>query len=115
MLSPPEHARDEASAERPDVELRGLHAKLFVVDQGGRARVWTGSANATHGAFEGNVEFLVELEGRKKHCGIDAVIGDRDDGLTLRSLLEPYRPVADDAQAQDARGTAGEPPGDRPA
>jgi hypothetical protein len=67
----------DATAERPDIELRGLHAKLFVADQGGRATVWTGSANATHGAFEGNVEFLVQLEGRRKRCGIDALIGDR--------------------------------------
>ena len=96
----PDDAADEVTAERPDVELRGLHAKLFVADQGGRATVWTGSANATHGAFEGNVEFLVRLEGQRKRCGVDAIIGTRDDGLTLRSLLETYAPSSDEPEPQ---------------
>ena len=85
---------DEALAERPDVELRGLHAKLYVADAPYRGRVWTGSANATDAGFGANVEFLVELEGRKADCGVEAVIGDRKDGF--RKLLEPYRPEEDD-------------------
>ena len=89
---------DESLAERPGIELRGLHAKLYVADAGTRARVWTGSANATGAAFGGNVEFLVELEGRKGHCGVDAVIGQRDDGLSLRNLLETYTPRSDEPQ-----------------
>lgn len=86
---------DEAIAERPDIELRGLHAKLYVADAPYRGRVWTGSANATNAAFGGNVEFLVELEGRKADCGVDAFIGDNKDGIGLRKLLEPYRPAND--------------------
>ena len=66
--------------------------------QAARARVWTGSANATGAAFGGNVEFLVELEGKKSHCGVDAVIGQRDDGLSLRNLLETYTPRSDEPQ-----------------
>ena len=89
---------DESLAERPGIELRGLHAKLYVADAGTRARVWTGSANATGAAFGGNVEFLVELEGKKSHCGVDAVIGQRDDGLSLRDLLETYTPRSDEPQ-----------------
>lgn len=84
---------DEAIAERPDVELRGLHAKLYVADAPYRGRVWTGSANATDAAFGGNVEFMVELEGRKAVCGVDAFVGDRKDGVGLPKLLEPYRPA----------------------
>lgn len=84
---------DEAVAEQAGVELRGLHAKLYVADSPWRARVWTGSANATDAAFGGNVEFLVELEGPKARFGIDALIGDRRDGVGLRKLLEPYRPA----------------------
>ena len=71
-------------------ELVGLHAKLFVMDDGWQARVWTGSANATEAAFGRNVEFMVELTGRKSRCGIAVFLGDeeREDGL--RPLLERY-------------------------
>ena len=59
---------DEARAQRQiaaaDAELRGLHAKLFVVDQPYWSHIYTGSANATDAAFDANVEFLVELKGR---------------------------------------------------
>ncbi|MBI4581860.1 MAG: phospholipase D family protein, partial [Planctomycetes bacterium] len=87
---------EEAIAERAGVQLRGLHAKLYVADAPWRARLWTGSANATDAAFGGNVEFLVELEGPKRCCGIDAIVGERQAGVGLRKLLEPYRPTSDD-------------------
>jgi len=66
----------EGQAEGRGAEemLAGLHAKLYLADAGWQARLWTGSANATEAAFGGNVEFLVELEGRKSQCGIDAVL-----------------------------------------
>jgi hypothetical protein len=86
----------EASAESADRRLEGLHAKLYVADAGWRARVWTGSANATDAAFHGNVEFLVELEGRKDRCGVHATIGDHKDRLGLRRLVEPYDPAQED-------------------
>ncbi len=70
-------------------ELAGLHAKLFVMDDGWHARVWTGSANATEAAFERNVEFLVELIGRKSQCGIEALMGDTETEEGLRPLLQP--------------------------
>jgi hypothetical protein len=89
-------ATDESVAERPGAEMRGLHAKLFVADAGWRAHVWTGSANATDAAFGGNVEFLVQLEGRKDRCGVDAVVGRRDGVLSLRSMLESYAPPSAD-------------------
>jgi hypothetical protein len=84
----------EAVVERPGTELRGLHAKLFVTEVGDRVQVWTGSANATGPAFGGNVEFLVELGGRKDRVGIDKVIGDGGDTLSLLSLLERYPPIS---------------------
>ena len=48
---------DEAAAAAADAplattELRGLHAKLFVVDQPYWSHIYTGSANATDAAFE---------------------------------------------------------------
>ena len=101
--------RQEAEDDEPDAEavagdersepsgdegerLRGLHAKLYVADAGPEARVWTGSANATHAAFSGNVEFLVELRGSKEECGIDRILHGAEDETSLRQLLQEYVP-----------------------
>ena len=81
----------ELSAQEGD-ELAGLHAKLFVMDDGWNAHVWTGSANATEAAFQRNVEFMVQLTGRKKHCGIAALLGSEEHEEGLRLLLEEYTP-----------------------
>jgi hypothetical protein len=78
---------DQASA---DPELSGLHAKLFVGKRGHCAVVYVGSANATEGAFERNVEFLVELEGSNAQHGIDAL----RDALRESRLLTPFKPAA---------------------
>jgi hypothetical protein len=97
---------DDAGEPRGDVfevipsgpPMRGLHAKLFVADVGWHSRVWTGSANATSAAFTRNVEFLVELRGKKSKVGIGALLaegaeeGGRDRSPTFRDLLVPYRP-----------------------
>lgn len=90
----------EAAAERPGIELRGLHAKLYVVDRGWRATVWTGSANATGAGFGPNVEFLVEMEGKKDRCGVDAFLGERKEGLSLTTLLERYQPKSDEPEPE---------------
>ena len=73
-------------------ELSGLHAKLFVMDDGWQGALWTGSANATDAAFTKNIEFLVELRGAKR-CKIKALLGSEDDQHTLRALLTPYVPA----------------------
>ncbi|MCY3676526.1 MAG: phospholipase D family protein [Gemmatimonadetes bacterium] len=82
-----------SSADKDEVELVGLHAKLFLFEDGQKARLFTGSANATSAAFRQNVEVLVELYGRKRHCGINALLGVEDDQRheTLRSLLHEWR------------------------
>lgn len=95
-----ERAPEDDRATTPELlsddevaELAGLHAKLFVMDDGWNARVWTGSANATEAAFDRNVEMIVELRGRKKLCGIEALLG-RDEGeRTIRALLRPFEPA----------------------
>jgi hypothetical protein len=89
--------RTESLAESADHRLEGLHAKTYVADAGWRARVWTGSANATDAAFHGNVEFLVELAGKKDRCGFHAAIGDQANRLGLRKLVESYEPAQEDA------------------
>ena len=97
-------ARDaeEEGQEQPDgprpvedgIELAGLHAKLLLFENGAESRLFTGSANATSAAFYSNVEVLVELVGKTKDCGIDALLGLEDDPRleTIRSLLAYYRP-----------------------
>ena len=78
--------------------LVGLHAKLFVLDDGREASVFTGSANATHAAFDRNVEFLTELRGKKSKLGVAAVLGEStepDDkkpgAASLADLLRPFK------------------------
>jgi len=89
-----EEPPDAALPAEDGVELAGLHAKLFLFEQGRAARLFTGSANATSAAFHANVEVLVELVGKKKDCGVDALLGLEEDPKleTLRSLLAEYHP-----------------------
>jgi hypothetical protein len=58
--------------------LHGLHAKLFLSDDGWNTHLYTGSANATTAAFERNVEFLVRLTGKKSKWGIKAFLNESD-------------------------------------
>ncbi len=92
-----EGGSEESDGQSPgeeSIELAGLHAKLFLFENGREARLFTGSANATLAAFHQNVEVLVELVGKTRDCGIASLLGsDNDPGLgTLRSLLKEYRP-----------------------
>lgn len=90
---------DSGPAVEGGIALSGLHAKVFIADAGWNARVWTGSANATDAAFGGNVEFLVELVGKKSRCGIDAVLGAGDDRLSFADLLQEYDPWGEEVTA----------------
>ncbi len=92
---------DTERAAPAQAELEGLHAKLYVVDQGSYARVFTGSANATAKAFSSNVEFLVELSGKKSRFGVEATLAQGNGVASFASLLQDYRapeerPPADD-------------------
>ncbi len=78
-------------------ELKGLHTKLYIAEKGWDAHVYTGSANATDAACNGNVEFLVELIGRRSILGIDKMLrAGAEREVTFRSLLQEFS-VADDA------------------
>ena len=75
--------------------LAGLHAKIFVIDDGWNARVAVGSANSTAAALGNpprNVEFMVELVGKKSRFGIDALLGANLEGEpgTFGSLIEKF-------------------------
>lgn len=93
---------DDGLEPEPDEEagswtgLFGLHAKLYCADQGWNATVWTGSSNATRAGFSSNVEFMVELEGKKSVCGINALLGGDAPG-TFSSMLRPIDEVPDRA------------------
>ena len=62
----PRETEVDLASEGNEATISGLHAKLFVIDDGWNACVWTGSANATVAAFQRNVEFLVELVGERR-------------------------------------------------
>lgn len=106
-------ASDEGGENQAEAaHLTGLHAKLYIADAGYRARLWTGSANATSAAFHRNVEFLVELEGKKGFCGIDALLRRTDGNVDFADFLRRYEPdenpAAEDEETEDleARLTA---------
>ena len=91
-------------AETELAPLAGLHAKVYVIDDGWNARVAIGSANSTGAALANpprNVEFMVELVGKKSRFGIDALLGPENEGTagTFRSLIEPFE--IDDAETVD--------------
>jgi len=102
----PEETGEQEETAGTD-ELSGLHAKVFVFDQGWNASVWTGSANATEAAFGKNVEFLVNLRGKKSLCGVGSMLGLRQGATTFGNLLVPFQPpetwVAPKADAAEER------------
>jgi hypothetical protein len=95
---------DEAAPLERDEVLDGLHAKLFVIDRGWDASVFSGSFNATVHAFEHNVEFMVELVGKKSRFGVDQFLRQVKGETTFADLLKEYdrnaAPVPADATAQ---------------
>ena len=96
-LAPPEAERiwqladHEGDAASP---LSGLHAKLFLADDGWNAHIWTGSANATDAAFGRNIEFLVQLKGQESRHGIGCLMapGSPKQRGGFRDLLSSYLP-----------------------
>lgn len=116
---PKDLAEVECDAGEPDLDaladdvdqlpLSGLHAKLYIADAGWNSHVYTGSANATQAGFGKNVEFLVELIGKRSRCGVDATLGRAAEGerkaACLADLLQPYRPpdqrVVKDAELEE--------------
>ena len=81
---------ERSSPLDPGRPLVGLHAKVFAFEDGGRARLFLGSANATGAAFSNNVEILVELAGPAEVLGIDRLCGGTGDEPGLRDLFNPY-------------------------
>jgi hypothetical protein len=99
-------ATDDAATET----LTGLHAKLYITDAGWKSSLWTGSANATSAAFSRNVEFLVELVGKKCDFGVDAFLKHVKGQTRFADLLHKFEPqeivVEKDAEARAAEKLA---------
>jgi hypothetical protein len=95
---------DEVVLLERDEVLEGLHAKLFVIDRGWDASVFSGSFNATVHAFQHNVEFMVELVGKKSRFGVDQFLRQVKGETTFADLLKEYDrdapPVSADTTAQ---------------
>ncbi len=89
--------------ERSLPPAQGLHAKLYVADDGAKAHVWTGSANASDAAFSGNVELLVQLTGPKARFGVEATLNGPPgtDGGGLRALLGSFKPSDEPVRPSD--------------
>lgn len=92
---------DRVAPLDPGRPLMGLHAKVFAFEQGGRASLFLGSANATGASFRNNVEILVELTGSIDALGIDRLCGGTDDERGLRDYFYDYRPRPDDSQDEE--------------
>ncbi len=90
------------SADDPGIPFEGLHAKLFVFDQGSTTTVLSGSANATSAAFTQNVEFLTEFTGPRRTLGVDALLAPKQDKgePTLHTFL--VRVALDEADGSEA-------------
>jgi hypothetical protein len=100
VVSPLAGLDNDAEDQDPTVAVLGaLHAKLYVVERGHRARLFVGSANATDAAFGGNVEMLCEIEGGPSKFGVSAMMGEKS---PFRTLLEPYTAPAEPAQDLEA-------------
>ncbi len=91
----PEPEAEVAAEPLPETATAGLHAKLYVADLGWDSKVWTGSANATTAAFRDNVEFLVELTGKRSVCGVDSLLEPASGRMRLADLLEKFVPEKD--------------------
>jgi hypothetical protein len=81
---------DEAAPTENAEVLDGLHAKLFVIDRGWNASVFAGSFNATKHAFAHNVEFMVELVGKRSRFGVDEFLRQVKGETTFADLLQTY-------------------------
>ncbi len=101
---------DDLEAESKGDEaapLKGIHAKVYVANRGWDASMWVGSVNATEAAVNQNIEFAVELMGRRSKLGVETILKPGpDDAPGFEALLDDFEP-SEEARA-DRRG-AGRP------
>lgn len=85
-----EEETDDIQIPEPNEVLEGLHAKLFVIDHGTTSHVFSGSFNATNHAFDHNVEFMVEMVGRRKDVGVSRFLAEEKGSTRFANLLQAY-------------------------
>lgn len=81
-------------------DLGGLHAKITIVERNRSAYMFVGSANATHAAYDGNVEFLVEIVRGAAKYGVDAHLSPESG---FGALLEEYVPQPHESDLEAER------------
>ncbi|MBW2095126.1 MAG: phospholipase D family protein [Deltaproteobacteria bacterium] len=90
----PEPDEETQADEGAGIELTqftGLHAKMFIIESGWDSSLYTGSANFSDPALNGrNVEFMVELQGKRSKLGIDKFLGGGDERNSFRAMLRRY-------------------------
>jgi len=86
-----ENNEEETSVDGDEV-LDGLHAKLFVIDRGWNASVFSGSFNATRSAMRHNVEFMVEMVGKRSRFGVERFLRQGEGETRFADLLRAYDP-----------------------
>lgn len=93
-------AGSEEPADNRQADLRGLHAKLIVEDDGHNSRILIGSPNISVRAFSQNREFALKLTVSKYLNGVEKILGS-DSRSGLRKYLQEYvrSEVSDDADA----------------
>lgn len=91
-----ENAQSE-SGEDDTTGLQGLHAKIYLAEQGWYTSVFLGSANATHPALlsGSNVEVLAELRGKTSQLAGKGIDGFLDAKEGLGRMLMRYEPPTD--------------------
>jgi hypothetical protein len=92
----------EAGDER-SAPLRGLHAKIYLLDQGWDTTLVIGSGNATAPAFgkASNVELLALLTGRRSRLGtVETLMGPDGFGALLTDFVPPAEPAAQPSAAE---------------
>ncbi|MFW5961389.1 MAG: phospholipase D family protein [bacterium] len=97
-LSTDSHEQDSA------FDLRnGLHAKIFIFENqnDNSLRIYTGSANATNAAFNGNLELMAALKMKNTKIRIDDLITKNEEGneINFGSILTPY--IYSEAEADE--------------
>jgi hypothetical protein len=91
----PEVQTEEAYEERepePGEVLDGLHAKVFIVDAGGMRASSQVRSTRPASAFVHNVEFMVELIGKKSRCGVGEFLNQTSGETKFVDLLQTYEP-----------------------
>lgn len=90
-----EAADPQGDATGGEVALRGLHAKLVVVDHGERTTWFVGSMNATAAAVRQNVELCLELSGPRGPAGVARLLSTAGGEVRFRDLLREFSPPND--------------------